>query len=151
MPREGAGVGAEEARRDERPLTGPVSGRLPAEHSLTDRKVRGAWRRLPGARDGAGTGGRGARPQQEALRTPQSLSFFFKGSPLRPMWTISRVLSEFLTVLLLSYMFHFCPRGLWDLSSPTGAGTRAPCDGRRSPNHWETGKAQRLDWFRKLY
>lgn len=75
MPREGAGVGAEEARRDERPLTGPVSGRLPAEHSLTDRKVRGAWRRLPGARDRAGTGGRGARPQQEALRTPQSLSF----------------------------------------------------------------------------
>lgn len=41
MPREGAGVGAEEARRDERPLTGPVSGRLPAEHSLTDRKAHG--------------------------------------------------------------------------------------------------------------
>ncbi|CAI9161071.1 unnamed protein product [Rangifer tarandus platyrhynchus] len=77
LTREGAGVGAEEVRRDAG-RTRAVSGRLPAKHSLTDRKAHGprTGRRLPGARDGAGTGRRGVRPQQESLRTPQSLSFF---------------------------------------------------------------------------
>lgn len=83
MPREGAGVGAEEARRDERPLTGPVSGRLPAEHSLTDRKVRGAWRRLPGARDGAGTGRRCAPPAGSPENATEPF-FLFQGIPPPP-------------------------------------------------------------------
>ncbi|CAI9161068.1 unnamed protein product [Rangifer tarandus platyrhynchus] len=59
LTREGAGVGAEEVRRDAG-RTRAVSGRLPAKHSLTDRKAHGprTGRRLPGARDGAGTGRR---------------------------------------------------------------------------------------------
>ena len=35
------------------------------------------------------------------------------------MWTIFKVLIEFVTTLLLFYVLVFWPRGMWDLSSPT--------------------------------
>ena len=36
------------------------------------------------------------------------------------MWTIFKVFMEFVTILLLSYMFLFLwPEGMWDLSSLT--------------------------------
>ena len=36
----------------------------------------------------------------------------------------------------LFYVLVFWPRGRWDLSSPTRDGTRTPCIGRQSLNHW---------------
>ena len=35
------------------------------------------------------------------------------------------------------------PCGMWDLSSPTRDGTRVPCIGRRSLNHWATREVLR--------
>ena len=35
------------------------------------------------------------------------------------MWTIFKVFTEFVTILLLFYVLVFWPRGTWDLSSPT--------------------------------
>ena len=52
------------------------------------------------------------------------------------MWTIFKVLIEFVTILLLFYVLVFWPRGMWDLSSPTRDRTRTPCFGRRCLNHW---------------
>ena len=36
------------------------------------------------------------------------------------------------------FMFCFLAGGMWDFSSPTRDGTRTPCFGRQSPNHWTT-------------
>ena len=33
--------------------------------------------------------------------------------------TIFTIFTEFITILLLLYALAFCPRGMWDLSSPT--------------------------------
>ena len=33
--------------------------------------------------------------------------------------TIFTIFTEFITILLLLYVLAFCPRGMWDLSSPT--------------------------------
>ena len=54
------------------------------------------------------------------------------------MWTIFKVLTEFVTILLLLYVLVFWPPGTWDLSSLTGDQTRSPCIGRQSLNHWTT-------------
>ena len=54
------------------------------------------------------------------------------------MWTIFKVLIEFITVLLLFYVLVFWLQGIWDLSSPTRDGTPTPCTGRQSHNHWTT-------------
>ena len=40
--------------------------------------------------------------------------------------TIFTIFTEFITILLLLYVLAFCPRGMWDLSSPTRDWTRAP-------------------------
>ena len=47
-----------------------------------------------------------------------------------------KVFIEFVTILLLFYVLLFWPRGMWDLSSPTGDHTRTPCIGRQSLHHW---------------
>ena len=58
------------------------------------------------------------------------------------MWTIFKAFVEFAAILLLFYVvvfvlfFFFWPRGMWDLSSLTRDGTRIPCIGRWSLNHW---------------
>ena len=52
------------------------------------------------------------------------------------MWTIFKVFTEFVTILLLFYVLVFWPGGMWDLSSPTRDRTRTPCIGRQSLNHW---------------
>ena len=36
---------------------------------------------------------------------------------------------------------------MWDLSSPTGDGTRTPCIGRRSLNHWTAREVPEKSWF----
>ena len=52
------------------------------------------------------------------------------------MWTIFKVFIEFVTVLLLFYVFVFGWQGMWDLSSRTRDRTHTPCIGRQSLNHW---------------
>ena len=52
------------------------------------------------------------------------------------MWTIFKVLIEFVTILLLLYVLVFWLQGKWDLSSLTGGWTHTACIGRRSLNHW---------------
>ena len=52
------------------------------------------------------------------------------------VWTNFKVFIEFVTILLLFYVFVFWPWGMWDLSSPTRDWTHTPCIGRQSLNHW---------------
>ena len=52
------------------------------------------------------------------------------------MWTVFKVLTEFVTILLLSYVLVFWQQDMWDLSSPTRDRTLTPYIGRRSLNHW---------------
>ena len=55
------------------------------------------------------------------------------------MWTIFKVFTERVTILLLfSALCFFGPGGMWDLSSPTRDLTSAPCTARRSVNQWTT-------------
>ena len=54
------------------------------------------------------------------------------------VWTILKVLIEFVTILLMFFILVFWPRGMLDLSSPTRDPTHTSCIGRRSPNHWTT-------------
>ena len=63
-----------------------------------------------------------------------SWNFFLKIFFL--MWTIFKVIIEFVTILLLFYVLVFWPWGMWDLSSPTRDQTHTPCIGKRSLNHW---------------
>ena len=58
------------------------------------------------------------------------------------MWTIFfKVFNEFVTILLLRYVFwFFWPRGMWDLSSLTCT----PCTRRQSLNHWTAREVP--DW-----
>ena len=51
------------------------------------------------------------------------------------IWTIFKVVIEFVTILLLFYGF-FWPQGIGDLSSLTRDGTCTPCIGRWRLNHW---------------
>ena len=50
------------------------------------------------------------------------------------MWTIFKVFIDFVATLLLFYVLGFCPRGMWDSSSPTRDQTFTPCIGRQSLN-----------------
>ena len=68
-------------------------------------------------------------------------AYFFKGFFFNLMWTILKVFTEFVVVLLLFYVLVFWPRGVWYLSSPSGDGTHAACIGRRSLNHRTTREA----------
>ena len=52
------------------------------------------------------------------------------------MWTVFKVLIEFVTVLLLFSVLVFQPWGMWDFSSWTRDWTPAPCTGRQGLNHW---------------
>ena len=52
------------------------------------------------------------------------------------MWTIFKFLTEFVTVLLLSYVWVFWPHSMWDLTSLTVDQTHTPCIERQSLNPW---------------
>ena len=54
------------------------------------------------------------------------------------MWTILKVFTEFVTILLLFYVLVFWLRGMWDLSSLTRDRTWTLCIGSQSLNHWTT-------------
>ena len=55
------------------------------------------------------------------------------------MWTIFKIFTELITILLLFYvLFVFWPQVMWDLSSLTRDGTLIPCIGRQSPKYWTT-------------
>ena len=62
-----------------------------------------------------------------------AIFFFFKDFLV---WTIFKVLTEFVTILLLFYVLAFWPWGMWDLSSPTRDQTYNACIGRWSLDHW---------------
>ena len=62
------------------------------------------------------------------------------------MWTIFKVFIEFITILLLFYVFFFWSQGTWDLSSPTKDWTCTPCIGKWSLNHWTTREVPKI-WF----
>ena len=55
------------------------------------------------------------------------------------MWTIFKVLIEFVTMLLF-HVLVFWLWSMWDLSFLTRNQTHTPCIGRRSLNHWTTGE-----------
>ena len=64
------------------------------------------------------------------------------------MWTTFKVFIEFVTILLLFYVLVFCPRGMWDLSSPARDRTCTPCIGRECLNHWTAREGPKvLDAF----
>ena len=52
------------------------------------------------------------------------------------MWTMFKVFTEFVTASCLFYVLVFCPRGMWDLNSPTRNWTHMSCIGRHNLNHW---------------
>ena len=54
------------------------------------------------------------------------------------MWTIVKVFTEFITILLLFYILVFWPPGMYNLSSLTRDWTHKPCSRRWSLNHWIT-------------
>ena len=70
------------------------------------------------------------------VRKAAQLSSFF-GGRFFFMWTICKVFIEFVTVLLLFYVFWASRH----LRSPTRDQTRTPCSGRRRHNHWATREA----------
>ena len=43
------------------------------------------------------------------------------------IWTIFKVFTEFVTILLPFYVLVFWPQGMWDLSSPTRDQSHNPC------------------------
>ena len=51
------------------------------------------------------------------------------------MYTLLKVFTEFVTILLLFYVLVFLS-GILDLRSPTRERTHIPCIGRRSLTHW---------------
>ena len=61
--------------------------------------------------------------------------FFFKFFFFQ-LWTIFKVFTEFVTILLLFYVLSFWLRGMWDLISPNRDRTCTPCIGRQNLNHW---------------
>ena len=56
------------------------------------------------------------------LETPSSIkSHYFKTNFFFSMWAIFQLIIEFVTILLLFYVFvFFWPQGVWDISFPTG-------------------------------
>ena len=63
------------------------------------------------------------------------------------MWTIFKVFSKFVTVLLSFYVLVFWPRGMWDLGSLTRDQT---CIGMWNLNHWIT-KEVPFHFFRPTF
>ena len=60
------------------------------------------------------------------------------------MSIIFKVSIEFVTLLLLFYVWVFWPGGMLDLSSPTKDQTHTTCIGRWSLNHWTTKEVPRV-------
>ena len=55
------------------------------------------------------------------------------------MWTIFKVFTEFVTILVLFYVLVFWgPQAMWGLNSPTRDQTCTPCTGRQSLYHRTT-------------
>ena len=52
------------------------------------------------------------------------------------MWTIFKIITEFVTILFLFSVSVFWPQGMWDLSSPTRDRTLTPWIERLNLNHW---------------
>ena len=75
-------------------------------------------------------------PLDLGFRDSYVSSFFFL--KIFWMWTIFKVLIEFVTILLLFYVLVFWLQGMWDLSSLTRDRTRTSCIGRGSLNRWTT-------------
>ena len=65
------------------------------------------------------------------------------------MWTIFKVVIQFITELFLFYIFVFWPRVIWDLSSPTGAEIHTPCVRRQSLNNWTTREVRTVNLKKK--
>ena len=63
------------------------------------------------------------------------------------MWTIFKLFSEFVTILLLFYALFFWLWGMWDLSSLTRDQTHTLCVGRWSLNHWTDREVPSLETF----
>ena len=66
------------------------------------------------------------------------ISFIFFFWDFFLMWTIFKVFTEFVTILLLFYVLVFWLWGMWDPSSLTRDRTCTPCTGRQSLTHWFT-------------
>ena len=74
-------------------------------------------------------------PPGKSLNLDFSHNYFFQD--FFQMWTILKVFVEFVTTLLLFYVFWiFWSRGLGDLNCLTRGQTHTPCIGRWSLNHW---------------
>ena len=56
------------------------------------------------------------------------------------MWTIFNIFIEFVTILLLFCVLVFCHEASGILTPQPGIELVPPCTGRRSHNHWTTGK-----------
>ena len=65
------------------------------------------------------------------------------------MWTIFKVVIQFITELFLFYIFVFWPRVIWDLSSPTRAEIHTPCVRRQSLNNWTTREVRTVNLKKK--
>ena len=53
------------------------------------------------------------------------------------MWAVFKIFTECITVLLLSYVWVFWPRDMWDLTSLTGDQTHTPCiEWQMGIKHW---------------
>ena len=65
------------------------------------------------------------------------------------MWTIFKLIVEFVTMLLLFCVLVFVATSHVDLSSPVRNQTHTPCLGRRSPNHWTAREVPWAPFYRE--
>ena len=56
-------------------------------------------------------------------------------------------MESFLQNVLFFFYFLATLYGMWDLSSPTRAGTNAPCIERQILNHWTTREVPEIFFF----
>ena len=59
------------------------------------------------------------------------------------MWTVLKVFTESVTILLLFYVSVVWPQSLWDVSPATKDWIQASCVGKQSPNHWTAREVTR--------
>ena len=59
-------------------------------------------------------------------------------------------MESFLQNVLFFFYFLATLYGMWDLSSPTRAGTNAPCIERQILNHWTTREVPEIFFFFNL-
>ena len=65
------------------------------------------------------------------------------------MWTIFKILIEFVTIFILSYVLVLWPQGMWDLSSLTRDQTLTPCIGRGGLNYWMAREVPTQSFFKR--